>query len=228
MAFNMTTSGDGWRLAGSLIQLGHEVAALDSEFTCLGTIGDASHAAQGTASDHNPWVKDAHGVGVVRAIDIGGPDAKLKALRQIIWGRYAASDPRIFPAGYAKGCSDNLINNEGLPFGTHEDDGDAGHLHISVGLTGYDSTASWNLGATFSGGGTLLEAGMDEQSIASAIAQWKVPIDQGGQPLFWVWATSYALLEQIRDAVTALKAAQPPAVDVTALAGQIIKQLAAK
>lgn len=33
-----------------------------------GTIGDAAHASRD--SDHNPWVKDANGIGVVRAKDV--------------------------------------------------------------------------------------------------------------------------------------------------------------
>lgn len=246
VAFQMATSGSGWRLAGSLIQLGHEIEALSPNFTCLGTLGNAAHQAEGDASDHNPFVKDPHtGVGIVRAIDIGGPDAQLKSLRQLIWARYAASDPRIYSAGYAKGCSDNLINNEGLPFGVHEDDGDAGHLHISVtrtGTAGYvpaiDSASPWNLGVTVAqalGSGTPIGgSSVDETSIANKIVTWNIPADGGQQPLFWVLSNTYTLGEQNRDAIAAarteiaaLKAAQTPTVDVVALAGEILKQLKA-
>jgi hypothetical protein len=133
MAFNMPTSGSGWRLAGCLTQLDHEIAAAHPDFTCLGTLGNAVHMAEGTTSDHNPFVPDpASGLGIGRAIDIGGPDAGLRQLRQQIWSLYAAQDDRVFHFGYAKGCADNLINNWGLPFRTHVDSGDAGHLHISV------------------------------------------------------------------------------------------------
>jgi hypothetical protein len=133
MAFNLPTSGAGWRLAGCLVQLGHEIEAAHSDFSCLGTLGNAAHAAQGTGPDHNPFIKDPHtGVGVVRAIDIGGPDNELKQLRQHLWSLYAQQDDRVYRFGYMKGCTDNLINNWGLPFGTHIDTGDAGHLHISV------------------------------------------------------------------------------------------------
>lgn len=161
MSFNMPTSGAGWRLARSLIQLGHEIEVSHSDFTCLGTIGNAAHAAEGTGSDHNPFVKDPHtGLGVVRAIDIGGPDAELKQLRQHLWSLYAAQDDRVYRYGYMKGCSDNLINNWGLPFGTHIDTGDAGHLHISItqlnGMNpsshGYvaaiDATRSWGISSS--------------------------------------------------------------------------------
>jgi hypothetical protein len=160
MAFNIPTSGAGWRLAGSLVQLGREIEAAHPDFTCLGTLGNAAHAAEGFGSDHNPFIKDPHtGVGVVRAIDIGGPDNALKQLRQVLWSLYAQQDDRVYRFGYMKGCSDNLINNWGLPFGTHIDTGDAGHLHISVTqangnnptAAGYvaalDDTRSWSIAA---------------------------------------------------------------------------------
>lgn len=126
-------SGPGWRLARSLVQLATEVHAAHPDFTCLGTIGDAAHAAENTSSDHNPFVVDpATGLGVVRAIDFGGPDAELKQLRQHLWQLYAAEFAPLWEFGYVKGTSDNLINNWGQPFSTHVDTGDAGHLHVSV------------------------------------------------------------------------------------------------
>jgi hypothetical protein len=174
MAFNMPTSGSGWRLAGSLIQLGHEIAAAHPNFTCLGTLGNAAHVAEGMASDHNPFIRDpSSGLGIVRAIDIDGPDAELRQLRQQIWALYAAQDDRVYRYGYSKGCTDNLINNWSLPFGTHVDSGDADHLHISVtqangnhpSAAGYvaaiDSTRSWGIaaGVSAAGGGVLIGTG---------------------------------------------------------------------
>ncbi len=159
MAFNYAAKGDGWRLAGSLVRLAEEIKSALPWATCLGTIGDQTHVAEGSSSDHNPFVKDPHsGLGIVRAIDIGGPDAKLKELRRHLWDLYAARDDRVFRYGYMKGCSDNQINNWGLPFGTHTDTGDAGHLHVSVtqadgnnpGADGYlaaiDDKRSWGIG----------------------------------------------------------------------------------
>jgi hypothetical protein len=158
MPFNMPISGAGWRLAGCLIQLGHEIEAAHPDLSCLGTLGNAAHAAEGTGSDHNPFIKDPHsGIGIVRAIDIGGPDNALRQLRQVLWSLYAQQDDRVYRFGYMKGCSDNLINNWGLPFGTHIDTGDAGHLHVSVTQAngnhptagGYvaslDDTRSWGI-----------------------------------------------------------------------------------
>lgn len=151
-------AGPGWRLATSLQVLADEISVAYPEASCLGTKGDSAHQAEDFESDHNPFILDPNtGIGIVRAIDVAGPDAVLKAIRQRIWDLYAAQDPRVWAYGYGKGCSDNLINDWGLPFRTHVEVGDAGHLHISVtqkdGLNpsplGYvaaiDSTASWGI-----------------------------------------------------------------------------------
>lgn len=145
-----------WRLAYSLEVLANEISLKWPQLTCLGTIGNATHEQQGVASDHNPFVRFG-GLGICRALDVGGPDDVLKQLRQQLWNLYASTDGRVYMFGYMKGCSDNLINNWGLPFGTHVDMGDSGHLHISVTqLNGYapsangyvaaiDSRADWGL-----------------------------------------------------------------------------------
>lgn len=160
MAFNFAASGAGWRLAGSLIELANEISAAHPHLTCLGTLGDAAHVNEGTSSDHNPFIKDPHtGLGIVRAIDIGGPDAELVALEQHIFALYAAKFVPLWEYGYGLGTSKNLINNWGLPLRTHVQTGDAGHLHISVtqangnspSASGYvaaiDDRRSWGVAA---------------------------------------------------------------------------------
>lgn len=151
-------AGPGWRLAYSLVTLAHELGTVYGDtLTCLGTVGDASHANEDMSSDHNPFIRDPHepSIGIVRAIDFGGPNAVLQQIRAHVWNMYAETDQRLYEYGYSKGTDDNLINNWGLPFGTHVDMGDANHLHISVTqLDGYhpspngyvaaiDSTAPW-------------------------------------------------------------------------------------
>lgn len=164
MAFNdfattwLDTAYGKARLAGSLKRLAGEIALAYPQATFLGALGNQEHVTEGATSDHNPIVKDPYGWGVVRALDIGGPDAMLKEIRAHFWKMYAAKDARLWHYGYSKGTSDNQINNwpPADITGHHTDTGDAGHLHISVTqkyypsvAAGYiaaiDSEASWGL-----------------------------------------------------------------------------------
>lgn len=110
-----------------------------------GWIGDAAHASR--SSDHNPWVKDSTGTGVVRARDFtndpkGGFNAaaladhvagllgKHPALGSgayVIWNRRIISTDRRFE-GWRTYTGANAHTQ---------------HVHVSVGTSGYDSTASW-------------------------------------------------------------------------------------
>lgn len=58
-----------WRVAGSLERLLQEINAKfpNRSRASDGSIGDAAHASR--ASDHNPYIKDGRGIGVVRARD---------------------------------------------------------------------------------------------------------------------------------------------------------------
>lgn len=64
-----------WRLAPALVTLRDEINKRFPNRSTIsdGTIGDAAHASRD--SDHNPWVIDTDGVGVVTAIDITEDDA---------------------------------------------------------------------------------------------------------------------------------------------------------
>lgn len=153
-----STSGKGWRLARSLIQLSNELEVAWPQLTRLGTIGDASHAAQGTSSDHNPFVTDPDGVGVVRAMDLGGDPEILLGLRAHLYSLGASAFPPLWPYGYLKG-PDSQGNAWPIGTGWNANTGDEGHLHISVtqpngyrpvgGAAGYlpaiDSTQSWGI-----------------------------------------------------------------------------------
>ena len=119
-----------------------------------GTIGDAAHASR--ASDHNPWVKDPNGVGVVRALDIDedldgvtadtGADAKLLFDHLLALAR--AGDPRINGGGYL--IYERMIYSEkgnwaGRAYygvNAHKK-----HVHISFSRNraGYDSTRPWGI-----------------------------------------------------------------------------------
>lgn len=134
-----------WRVADSLevllAEVNHRWPSRDK--TSDGSIGDAAHAAR--TSDHNPYIKDANGIGVVRARDFDkdGIDADLLAERVRLLGlrgdprqRYVIWNKRIasVQSGWAwrayKGSNDH----------TH-------HVHVSVteNAPAYDSTAPWGI-----------------------------------------------------------------------------------
>jgi lysozyme family protein len=139
--------GDGmsWRVAKSLEKLRTQVnasAPLRSKASD-GSIGDAAHASR--ASDHNPYIKDKNGVGVVRAIDIthdpdGGFDSYdfAEHLRK-------TGDKRITYI-----ISNKKIANPGQAWrkytGTNPHDH---HVHVSVSETPalYDDASEWDIGA---------------------------------------------------------------------------------
>ena len=136
-----------WRVARSLEVLRAEInaAAPNRSIVSDGSIGDAAHASR--SSDHNPWVKDSAGVGVVRARDFtndprGGLDCGALALHlatllgmhpalgsgaYIIWDRRIVSTDRL-REGWRPYTGSNPHTK---------------HLHLSVGLTGYDSGAGY-------------------------------------------------------------------------------------
>lgn len=85
-----------WRLAESLDQLRDEVNAQFPSRSRIsdGTIGDAAHASR--SSDHNPWVSDGKGYGVVTAIDLtDDPDSGFDANKLVDWLVKVSHDKRI-------------------------------------------------------------------------------------------------------------------------------------
>lgn len=133
-----------WRLAKSLERLRAQVngAVPGRSKSSDGSIGDAAHASR--SSDHNPYIKDKNGVGVVRAIDIthdpkGGFDSYAFAdhLRK-------TGDKRI---RYI--ISNYRIANPGQPWrkytGSNPHDH---HVHISVSESAalYDDANDWDIG----------------------------------------------------------------------------------
>lgn len=90
-----------WRLAHALVALRDGVNARwpSRDKASDGTVGDVSHKAKSSASDHNAWFK-VGGVGVVRAldVDVDGIDAGWYAEQLRLLG--AAGDNRLARAGY--------------------------------------------------------------------------------------------------------------------------------
>ena len=142
-----------WRVATSLDVLLAEIdnaAPLRSRVSD-GSIGDAAHAARD--SDHNPWVIDADGIGVVRARDFThDPASGLDC--QVLADQLAA----LIRTGSHPACQSGAYviwnrrilsydrRREGWRQYTGPNPHDK-HTHLSVALaaTGYDSTARWGV-----------------------------------------------------------------------------------
>lgn len=142
-----------YRVAESLLKLRDQIndAYPNRNKGSDGTIGDEAHQAEGTSSDHNPFVKDRDGVGVVRALDIthdpaNGVDTYAMA------DRLRASGDRRISYGISRGRiyfgagNPNAANR--LPLYTWRAfDGDPhnDHMHVSVSKTQdvYDNDRPW-------------------------------------------------------------------------------------
>jgi hypothetical protein len=168
-----------WRLAKSLEVLRSEVNALAPKRSKVsdGTIGDAAHASRN--SDHNPYIKDRQGVGVVRAIDLthdpaGGFDAGKLAEHVRLLG--AKGDPRvryvIFNSRYCSAKTGWAWARYSGP-NAHKQ-----HVHISVveGVS-YDSIAPWGWGTA----STVPEEDDDMKELAQGatggpvtVLQWRL------------------------------------------------------
>lgn len=143
-------AAQSWHLAGSLVSL---KAAVDAHWPKRdkrsdGGIGDAAHQAQGSASDHNPWLNNC-----VRAydFDVDGIDAAWLAEQLRVAG--AHGDPRL--AGKTGSTDDNgyVIFNHHItspdftrwvPYGGA--DPHTSHVHVSVTRDpgGYEWSGAWD------------------------------------------------------------------------------------
>lgn len=136
-----------WRMAKSLDVLLAEVNASAPRRSKVsdGGIGDAAHASR--TSDHNPWVK-VGGVGVVRARDFtddppGGLSARALAdhLASLL-GKHPALGTGGYVIFNGRIISTSRRGEGWRPYtglNAHKQ-----HVHVSVGLNGFDSTAPWN------------------------------------------------------------------------------------
>lgn len=131
-----------WRLATSLDVLRKEinVAFPNRKKQTDGTIGDPSHAAQGSSSDHNPWLNNT-----VRAWDIT-TDTFTTELAEWLRLKGKAGDPRLVGGGMVihrgRIASDNG-NWEWRSYGGSDRHDSHIHLSVSRNQAGYDSAAPW-------------------------------------------------------------------------------------
>lgn len=145
-----------WRLAQSLDTLRDELNARwpDRDKSSDGGIGDKAHAAQGSASDHNPWIIDNVGRGVVRAYDIdvdldgsndGNGGQALDDLREHLRALGEAGDPRLQDHGYVISNGQIASEKSRWQWVPHTKDPHFDHIHVSVARNqaGYDDTSAW-------------------------------------------------------------------------------------
>lgn len=135
-----------WRLARSIVTLRRELDELwpDRDRRSDGTIGDAAHAS--SESDHNPWVKDPSGTGVVRAIDVDVDGIDAPGL-VVMWREMgAAGDVRLQFGGYVIYNRRIASSRDGWAWRPYSGKNPhTGHAHLSVSRqqAGYDSPAGW-------------------------------------------------------------------------------------
>lgn len=165
-----------WRMAYALDVLLAEINTRAPRRSKIsdGGIGDASHATRD--SDHNPWIKDRDGVGVVRARDFthdpaNGMDANVLA-------RFLASKLGKHPAlgsGAYIIWNDRIISTNRLAEGWREYTGSnehRKHLHLSVETgSGYDSRQNFGWYQS-SGPINPIDPKEDEVSFEDEYALW--------------------------------------------------------
>lgn len=162
-----------------------------------GTIGDAAHASR--KSDHNPWVIDRNGVGVVRARDIdedldgktapGAYDAKSLFDRLLALAK--TGDPRLNGGGYL--IYEGHIYSEKQNWAARPYTGPNAHkqhVHVSFSLNaaGYDSDKAWGLRPTSAPAQAVLKLGAKGSSVAflgdmgNILAKAGMAINKHGDP----------------------------------------------
>lgn len=140
-----------WRVADSLGVLLDEINAAAPNRSTIsdGSIGDAAHASR--TSDHNPWVIDSNGVGVVRARDFthdpaDGCDAG--AIAEAVRRLGLAGHPALGSGAYVIWDRRIASDTHGWVWRTYSGSNPhSHHVHVSVATAaaGYDSTAPWGV-----------------------------------------------------------------------------------
>ncbi|CRK55419.1 Phage tail fiber protein [Alloactinosynnema sp. L-07] len=141
-----------YRLAHALEVLRAEINARwpGRDKTSDGWIGDAAHATR--QSDHNPWIKDNRGIGVVRAFDadagIGGDTGIGLTIAEHVRHLGATGHPALGAGAYVISARRIASPTSGWAWRTYTGTNPhISHTHISVSLAqgGYDSGQPWGL-----------------------------------------------------------------------------------
>jgi hypothetical protein len=138
-----------WRVCNAILVFRAEVNDRwpDRSTKSDGTIGNTAHKRKGLrGSDHNPWVIDRNGIGVVTAIDIThdpkrGPDCN--DLAETLRRMGAAGDERVKYVIWNRRIVSPIRDWAWRPYAGPNPH--AHHLHLSVSGNAnfYDSPARW-------------------------------------------------------------------------------------
>lgn len=129
-----------WRLAESLVKLRNQINSVAPKRNKAsdGTIGDASHSAEGSGSQHNPNAQ-----GVVCAFDITNDPANGMNVQSLADNIAASKDSRV---RYMIFNGQIMVPTDGgWVWKSFGGDPHRSHLHISV-WNDYDNSADWNIG----------------------------------------------------------------------------------
>lgn len=114
-----------------------------------GWIGDPAHAAR--TSDHNPWIKDNYGVGVVRAFDAdaghGGDTGIGLTIAEHVRNLGRTGHPALGAGSYVISARRIASPVSGWAWRNYVGNPHIAHTHVSVSLAqgGYDSAQAWGL-----------------------------------------------------------------------------------
>lgn len=131
-----------WRVARSLDQLLAQLNMLapNRSRASDGSIGDAAHQLQGSASDHNPW----YGPGIVTARDFTHDPRNGLDCNKLAAALIASRDPRIkYIIWQGRICDSRAQSN---PWTWQPSSGHYQHLHLSVmANASADDARPWSL-----------------------------------------------------------------------------------
>lgn len=144
-----------WRISRSLLALRAEI---DLRFpgrskASDGSIGDAAHASRN--SDHNPWIVDGRGQGVVSALDITDDDASGADMARLVeWLTKTSRDPRVKYVIHAGKIYSSYPTSSAPAWAARPYDGinaHRKHVHISVNSepAHYDDGRPWGAAAAW-------------------------------------------------------------------------------
>lgn len=166
-----------WRLAESLKRLREQIneAYPSRDKSSDGSIGDENHASR--KSDHNPWVKDKNGIGVVTAIDIDRDFNDGHDARELVAALQASKDKRIKYIIFERKITQKGDITQWKPYtgaNAHNH-----HVHISVSANPalYDDASDWNIVANTSSpqlGANVSDADALTHTVVSGDSLWKL------------------------------------------------------